>query len=85
MADVVQYFSRRQVRKLLGVGDAKLDGWIRSGRLPAINISGSPRRPQYRISSEALRVFLESLAVAKPVQVGPPARRRQRAGFVERY
>jgi excisionase family DNA binding protein len=53
---------------------SKVIGWIRSGRLRAVNLSEG-QRPRYRISRDALDEFLAAMAV---VPEGRPARRQRR-------
>ncbi len=54
--------------------ESKILGWIRSGRLPSINLSEG-LRPRYRISRAALDTFLAALAV---VPESRPVRRQRR-------
>ncbi len=76
--------SVRQLARHLAVGTAKILGWIKSGKLQAVNISDSPRRPQYRISPEALRDFATARAAAQPRQERK-RRPRRPPGWIERY
>lgn len=76
--------SVRQMAKWLSVSTAKVLAWIRSGKLKAINTSSSPRRPQYRITPDAIREFTN----AQTVPTSRPERRRQERrppGWVDRY
>ena len=60
--------------------ESTVRGYIRSGRLPAVNLSEG-RRPRYRISRAALDTFLATVAVvpdSRPV-------RRQRRETIEKY
>ncbi|MCY2987169.1 MAG: helix-turn-helix domain-containing protein [Planctomycetota bacterium] len=54
--------------------ESKILGWIRAGRLPAVNLSEG-LRPRYRISRAALDDFLTALAV---VPASRPVRRQRR-------
>lgn len=51
-ATLTRCMSRREAARFMGVSTAKIDGWIRRGELVASNVSGSPARPQWRISPE---------------------------------
>jgi len=61
-----------EVCKLLRVRPSKVLAWIRSGRLPAIDVSDG-RRPRYRIRRADLDDFLQRRAVAPPI----PTRRKR--------
>ena len=66
-------YSPPAIAKRLGCKPEKILGWIRSGRLRAMNTSAGSKRPRYRITAEALAQFEQSLLVAPPKR---PARRR---------
>jgi excisionase family DNA binding protein len=71
-------FSTKQVAEQLGVSRETVVGLIRSGQLEAINVSLSPssRRPRYRITEQALRLFEEQRAVRQA-----PKRRERRESY----
>jgi hypothetical protein len=52
-------YSAEAVGKRLGVGAAKVRGWIETGQLQAINVAARPNgiRPRYRIPKTALDEF----------------------------
>lgn len=53
-----------EAAELLGVGESKVTGWIRSGKLKATNVSNASR-PSHRISREAINE-LETRSQPKP-------------------
>jgi len=64
------YLTPPEVARSLRVSESKVASWIKSGRLPAINVSEG-QRPKYRIARQALDDFLASRAVtpaARPVR-----------------
>lgn len=61
---LIDFLTPPKVAKLLGVHHSKVITWIRSGRLPAINVVDPPKRPRYRVSKESLDAFLATLTVA---------------------
>lgn len=63
-----------EIAKLLRVRESKVLGWIRSGRLPAINVSDG-QRPRYRVRRADLDAFLAGQVV---VPVSRPVRRERR-------
>ncbi|NLY00955.1 MAG: helix-turn-helix domain-containing protein [Rhodopirellula sp.] len=67
------YLTPPEVARLLRMRQATVVSWIRSGRLPAIDISEG-RRPRYRISTQALDEYLAGRAVTPPTR---PARRER--------
>lgn len=71
------FLTPEQVAERYGVGVGRVIGWIRRGELTGLNLSGSPRskRPQYRISAEALDKF-EAGRIAGPRTV------KRRTGYV---
>lgn len=68
-----QFLTPPEVARLIRVREAKVISWIRSGRLPAINVSEGAR-PKYRIKPDDLDGFLKSRAVAP---IARPARRER--------
>lgn len=68
------YLTPPEVARLLRMRQATVVSWIRSGRLPAIDISEG-RRPRYRISTQALDEYLAGRAVTPPTA---PVRRQRR-------
>jgi len=66
-----------EVAQRLAVKPAKILGWIRSGRLRAINVANPGcRRPRFRIDPADLQVFLATLTVHPPAKL---TRRRRNA------
>ena len=53
--------STRQIADMLRCSPDKVRRWIQTGQLPAIDI-GNGSRPQWRVSEEALRGFLDCRA-----------------------
>jgi len=68
------YLTPPEIARMLRMRQATVIGWIRSGRLRAIDISEG-RRPRYRISRQALDEYLVGRAVAPPTR---PVRRERR-------
>jgi len=66
------YMTPREIAKLLRVSPDKALGWIRRGKLKAVNVSDS-FRPRFRVSREDLDVFLK----AREVQPPPPRQKRK--------
>lgn len=64
-----------QVAAQLGVDVSTVRGWLRSGELAGVDLArrGS-RRPRFRISHEALKLFLSARSAARPP--APPRRQR---------
>ena len=52
----------RQLAHFLAVGVDKVFHWIKSGKLEAIDLGGSPGRPRYKILPDALNRFLTTKA-----------------------
>ena len=66
----LQFLTPPTVGKILGVDPSRVIGWIRAGKLDAINLSEG-RRPRYRVSRDALDRFLRQrqvVAATKPVR-----------------
>ncbi len=76
-----EFLTPPEVAALLRIRESKILGWVRSGRLPAINVSEG-QRPRYRIARAALDAFLQQRAVAPAV---PPARRQRRDSKIPQY
>jgi hypothetical protein len=53
------------IAKTLGVDPHRVLGWIRAGKLAAVDLSDGTR-PRYRVAPEALEAYLESRAVVAP-------------------
>lgn len=69
-----------QYARHLGVATNKVLGWIRSGRLSALNVSNGDR-PRYVIPPESIASFEARIATQPPVQ----RIRRRRAEPVKDY
>lgn len=67
-----EFLTPPEVARLLRIRQSKILSWIRSGRLPALNLSEG-QRPRYRVRRVDLDHYLESKAVAP---ANKPARRR---------
>jgi transposase len=68
------WHSVAQVAKNLGVEQAKVRGWIRSGELPASNVAAKlSQRPRWKISQESLDSFLQKRQAVprQPVRTRP--------------
>ena len=66
-----------QVAAQLGVTTDTVRQWIRSGRMPALNI-GTPERPRYRVTDDQLAEFEGRCAVVKMPQSKPQRYRHAR-------
>lgn len=71
-----------EIAKLLHVGRDKVLAWIRSGELPAANLSDSGR-PRYAVTEDDLAAFLEARK-ARTVTDKPQPRRRRRTPYKPR-
>ena len=71
----VEFLTVPEIARLLRTRESKVISWIRSGRLPAANISDG-RRPRYRIRRSDLDEFLRARAAA-PTAARPAARQRR--------
>jgi len=70
------YLTPPKYAEVLGVGEEKILGLIRTGELTAIDVAkADSQRPRYRISPEARAAFERSRRVAPPP---PPQTRRVR-------
>ncbi len=57
-------FSVPQVSRMMGVADAKVIAWIRSGELRAMNLARTTHgRPRYAIDVDDIQVFEQSRQV----------------------
>ena len=73
--DTARYLSPRQHARLWGINPSKVLGWIRSGRLKAINLAESTLgRPRYKISPESVREFERGRQATPPA----PSKRQRR-------
>lgn len=77
-----EFLTPPEVAKTLRCRESKVLLWIRSGRLPAINVSETSR-PRYRIARAALDAFLESRLVSPDTR--PPTRRQRRESQIPKY
>jgi excisionase family DNA binding protein len=74
--DTARYLTPPEVAERLGVSPERIIGWIRSGKLRAVNIGDGSRRPRFRISPDRLGDFLRSREVIPPAEPAPRQRRR---------
>lgn len=71
------YLSVPEIAEMLGVGQAKVLGWIRTDQLTATDVSSNRNeRPRWRISKSALESFLARRSTSR--QPEPSKRRRKR-------
>jgi excisionase family DNA binding protein len=78
----VEWLTPPMIAKELQIRQSKPIGWIKSGRLPAVNLSEG-QRPRYRVRRADLDEFLLGKAV---IPQSRPARRQRRElpeGYVE--
>ena len=60
-----RFLSPIEVARMLGVRDAKVFAWIRTGEINAVDLSqGSGKRPRYRIKPEAVEAFIQRRTVS---------------------
>jgi hypothetical protein len=71
------------VARKLGVDAHRVLGWIRNGKLSAVNVSDGVR-PRFRVSPESLDVFLQARTVV-PVPPRRPRPRRKLLPNVTKY
>jgi len=69
-------YSPPEVARRLGCKPERILGWIRSGKLQALNTSAGSKRPRFRVTPEALAAFERTLLVI-PSKLQP---RRRAAG-----
>ncbi|WP_391483993.1 helix-turn-helix domain-containing protein [Aeoliella mucimassa] len=73
-----------QIAEMLGVGVAKVHGWIESGELTAINVATtSGGRPRWAIEPDEFERFKRSRSSTSTPK--PAKRYRQPAGVIEFY
>lgn len=73
-----KWMSPPAIAKQLGVTPEKVTGLIRSGEIAAVDIaSKGSRRPRFRVSPEALEVFLDRRRVVPPVPIVRTRRAKQ--------
>lgn len=77
-----EWLTLPEIAKLLRIRQAKPVGWIKSGRLKAINV-GDGKRPRYRVSRSALDEFLAAQEVAPESKPVRRTRREKPAGYIE--
>lgn len=76
------FYTPPQVAKLLGVKPGKVNEWIDSGELPAVNIAQSKGgRARWRVSAEAFDLFQRKRMKTPPT----PVRRKRRASDVKQF
>ena len=75
-------YSPAEVAKSYGASVDKVVGWIRSGRLTAINIGNGGVKPRWRIRESDLAEFEQSRLSQAPAK---PARRRRKPEGVTEY
>lgn len=80
---VSPYMAPPAVAKRLGVAPEKVIGWIRSGKLKAVNVGDGIVRPRYRVSPDALDDFLRSRDASPAPK--PARRRRQDPNVIKFY
>jgi hypothetical protein len=70
-----------ETAEMLCVSTKTVEAWVRTGQLPAIDVSRdpSPQRRRLRVTSEALQTFLDRRAVGGEKPPSPPLRRRRPA------
>ncbi|MBL8855574.1 MAG: helix-turn-helix domain-containing protein [Planctomycetaceae bacterium] len=56
--DSERYLTPPKCAKILGVDDWKVLGWINSGELPAVDLSGGSSRPRWKIKPSDFEAFL---------------------------
>ncbi len=74
MTRPTEWLTPAEIAKELRIRESKPVGWIKSGRLQAVNLSEG-QRPRYRIARAALDEFLQRQAV---IPVAKPERRSRR-------
>lgn len=78
---VGQFRSPESVARLLGVRDAKVFSWIRTGELRASNLATvAGKKPRWKISPEQLAEFLAARESTPTVN---RARRRKPEGVIQ--
>lgn len=77
-----QFLTPPEVASLLRCRESKVLGWVRSGRLAAVNLSEG-QRPRYRVRRTDLDEFLAGRAVTPQTRPARRQRRERPAGYVE--
>ncbi len=88
MTDIQKrYYTPPELAQILDVAHGKVLAWIRSGELPAVDLSTDRReRPRYKVSETDLKQFLSVRSTkAKPVTTGRRAKRQRTAADDELY
>ncbi len=67
MTTPTEFYTCPEIARLLRCRESKVSTWIKSGRLPAINVSESTR-PRYRVRRADLDQFLAGAAVVPVVR-----------------
>ena len=62
-----EFYTPPEVARLLRCRESKIATWIKSGRLPAVNLSEG-QRPRYRVRRADLDQFLAGAAVVPVVR-----------------
>lgn len=73
MTDEREYLTVPDIARMLHCRPAKISGWIRAGRLRAVNLSDG-LRPRYRVRRADLDDYLDRRAVVpqtRPARRGP--------------
>jgi excisionase family DNA binding protein len=85
MRELTRGYTVAEVAARYRVGEDKVRAWVRRGELAAVNVATVLcRRPQLRITPEALAAFEKRRSAAE----GPtprPARRRRRSAEIDYY
>lgn len=84
-----RWLTVHQVTDATGVSEETVLRWIAAGELPASNVTAEPypKRPRWRVSSQALLRFMERRrAVPRSISKPSPAvLRLASGGVIERY
>ena len=75
-------YTVRELAKVLRVGPDRIRGWIRSGRLGAINTAERLARPRFVVLPHHLSEFERALAAGPPPK---PPRRKKRTSLIDFY
>ena len=57
MRDLADGFTLRALSRRWKIGLGKIRTWIRRGELPALNVSDSPAKPQWRVTAASVETF----------------------------
>ncbi|MCK6477198.1 MAG: helix-turn-helix domain-containing protein [Phycisphaerales bacterium] len=78
-AVITEWLTPPEVAALLRIRLEKVLGWVRDGRLLAVNVAADgSSRPRWRISRAALELFLAARS-NRPAGAAAPSRRRSRS------